>query len=65
VVDPWDEEALLAAMLELSQPAVAERAGALARERAKDFTWPEVGGRILCALRGARPPRFTVGAAGA
>jgi glycosyltransferase involved in cell wall biosynthesis len=65
VVDPWDEEALLAAMLQLSQPAVAERAGALARERAKDFTWPEVGGRILCALRGARPPRFTIGAEGA
>ena len=55
VVDPYDEGALLAAMLELSEPAVAERAGRLARERADALTWPAVGGRILRALTGAPP----------
>jgi glycosyltransferase involved in cell wall biosynthesis len=55
VIDPSDEEALLAAMLEFSDPAVAERSGGLARERAEDFTWPKVGARLLRALSGVAP----------
>ncbi len=50
VIDPSDEEALLAAMLELAEPDVAERCGAFARERAKEFTWAEVAGRVIRAL---------------
>jgi glycosyltransferase involved in cell wall biosynthesis len=51
VVDPHDEDALLAAMLELSEPAVAERLGAAAWERSALFTWHAVAERILRALR--------------
>jgi glycosyltransferase involved in cell wall biosynthesis len=56
VVDPTDEDALLAAMIELSEPAVAERAGRLALERAEGFTWPEVGRRVVRVLSDASPP---------
>jgi glycosyltransferase involved in cell wall biosynthesis len=49
-VDPADGAALLAAMRRLADPATAQRLGAIARERAVDFTWPAVVARILAAL---------------
>ena len=52
VVDPSDDASLLAAMRSLSHPAVAERAGGMARERAEAFTWPSVGARVLRAMSG-------------
>jgi len=56
VIDPSDEEALLAAMLELAVPAVAERCGLRARERAKKFTGAEVAGRVIRALEPGGEP---------
>ena len=56
VIDPSDEEALLAAMAELAVPAVAERLGLSARERAKAFTWAEVAGRVIRALEPGGEP---------
>lgn len=50
VVDPSDEDALLAAMLELADPLRASLAGAAARRRSGLFTWPLVAGRLLRAL---------------
>jgi glycosyltransferase involved in cell wall biosynthesis len=50
VVDPGDEDALLAAMLELADPEVAARLGSAARSRAALFTWEAVAGRVLRAL---------------
>lgn len=57
VVHPADEDALLAAMLELADPDTARRLGAAARERAELFTWQAVGERMLRALglAGERP----------
>jgi glycosyltransferase involved in cell wall biosynthesis len=57
VVDPVDEDALLGAMLELSEPALAARVGSAARLRAPLFTWDAVAGRVLRALR---PPGVPV-----
>jgi glycogen synthase len=54
VVDPADEDALLAAMRELADPDTARRLGAAARERAQLFTWEAVGERMLRALGIAR-----------
>jgi glycosyltransferase involved in cell wall biosynthesis len=51
VVDPRDDGALLAAMLELADPQTARHLGALAREHAALFTWRAVGERLLRALR--------------
>jgi hypothetical protein len=50
VVDPSDDDALLAAMRTLCDPATAQRLGALARVQADRYTWPAVGSRLLRAL---------------
>jgi glycosyltransferase involved in cell wall biosynthesis len=49
-VHPDDDDALLAAMRELADPATAERLGRRALERAPLFTWRAVGERVLRAL---------------
>jgi glycogen synthase len=49
-VDPNDDRALLAAMLELADPDTAARLGALARARSRLFTWRAVAERLLAAL---------------
>jgi glycosyltransferase involved in cell wall biosynthesis len=51
LVDPTDEDALFGAMLELADPATAERLGGLALERAPLFTWSAVAQRVLRALQ--------------
>jgi glycosyltransferase involved in cell wall biosynthesis len=53
IVDPNDDEALLAAMRRLSDPETAARMGAAAKRRSELFTWPAVGRRLLRALEGA------------
>jgi glycogen synthase len=55
VVDPRDEDALVAAMTRLADPETAKRMGAAARERAKLYTWPCVAERLLRALE-LEPP---------
>ena len=50
VVHPDDDDALLAAMCELADPATAERLGRNARRRSRLFTWEAVGQRVLRAL---------------
>jgi glycosyltransferase involved in cell wall biosynthesis len=50
VVHPADDEALLAALRDLSDPQLARRLGAVAGERAELFTWRAVGERMLRAL---------------
>jgi glycosyltransferase involved in cell wall biosynthesis len=50
VVDPGDEQALLDAMLTLSNPEAAREAGARALGKADRFTWHQVARRILAAL---------------
>jgi glycosyltransferase involved in cell wall biosynthesis len=50
LVDPTSDEQIFAAMLELSDPRVAERLGALALERSRLFTWRKVAERLLRAL---------------
>ncbi len=57
VVDPGDDDAIAAAMLELAEPATAARMGALALARAPRFTWKAVAERLLRALA---PPRVDV-----
>lgn len=49
-VDPENEEALVAAMLELARPEVARRLGANALARSPLFTWRAVAERLLRAL---------------
>jgi glycosyltransferase involved in cell wall biosynthesis len=57
VVDPSDEDALLAAMLDLADPGRASAAGAAARLRSERFTWPLVAARLVHALgRPTEPP---------
>jgi glycosyltransferase involved in cell wall biosynthesis len=51
VVDPGDPGALPAAMLELAEPATAERLGQRAREHALPFTWQAVAEGLLRVLR--------------
>lgn len=51
VLDPDDEQALAAAMLELADPGTARRLGERARERSEMFSWRQVGERMLRALR--------------
>jgi glycosyltransferase involved in cell wall biosynthesis len=53
VVDPDDEKALPAAMLELAHPGTARRLGERAEKRSELFTWRQVGERMLRALRPA------------
>jgi glycosyltransferase involved in cell wall biosynthesis len=50
LVRPGDEEGLLGAMLELSNPDTAMRMGAAALERSGRFTWRAVAERVLAAL---------------
>ena len=50
VVEPGDEEGLVAAMLRLCDPAAARELGERAREHAAQFTWEAVAERILRAL---------------
>src|SRR5438445_719617 len=50
LVDPGDDDALVAAMHELADPATAARLGALAQERSRLFTWRAVAVRLLRAL---------------
>ncbi len=55
IVDPGDDEALLAAMLRLADPATAEGMGAAAKERSRLFSWEAVARRLLSALEGEAP----------
>jgi glycosyltransferase involved in cell wall biosynthesis len=57
LVDPTDSDALLGAMLELSDPGTAERLGAIALRRAPLFTWKAVAERVLRALGLPHPRR--------
>lgn len=50
VVDPFDQEALVAAMLELSDPATAQALGDRARAHSDLYTWRAVAERIVRAL---------------
>jgi glycosyltransferase involved in cell wall biosynthesis len=50
LVDPTSDESILEAMLELSDPHVAQSLGALALERSHLFTWEKVAQRLLRAL---------------
>jgi glycosyltransferase involved in cell wall biosynthesis len=50
IVDPSDDQALLAAMRRLSEPETAARMGAAARRRSEMFTWPAVARRLVRAL---------------
>ena len=51
LVDPTSDEAIFEAMLELSDPQVAQSCGALALERSSLFTWEKVAQRLLRALK--------------
>jgi hypothetical protein len=53
LVDPADEGALGAAMLELCEPETAKRLGERAYERSKLLTWQAVAERLLRALQPA------------
>ena len=50
VVDPDDQSALVAAMLQLADGATAARIGAAALARAPFYTWDGVAARVLDAL---------------
>ncbi|GFG54429.1 glycosyltransferase family 4 protein [Mycolicibacterium agri] len=52
VIDPYDFQALVSAMLRLCDPRTAARMGAAAKERSAMFTWPAVAERLLRALDG-------------
>jgi glycosyltransferase involved in cell wall biosynthesis len=52
IVDPHDQATLTTAMVRFCDPAVAQRFGALARERATELTWERVAARLLAALSG-------------
>ena len=53
VVDPGDDDVLLAAMRRLADPETAARMGAAAKRRSELFTWNAVASRLLRALDGA------------
>jgi len=55
VVDPGDDDALLAAMHRLADPETAARLGAIGRARSAAFTWPGVARRLVAALDGEPP----------
>jgi glycosyltransferase involved in cell wall biosynthesis len=59
VVAPGDHEGLVAAMLELADPATAKRHGERARARSALFTWQAVAERLLRVLR---PPGVDISA---
>jgi glycosyltransferase involved in cell wall biosynthesis len=50
IVDPGDPAALFAAMRELADGDAAAQLGAIARQRARHFTWRAVAERIMGAL---------------
>lgn len=50
LVEPGAEDALLAAMIALSDPDAARRMGLAARERARLYTWRKVAERLTRAL---------------
>lgn len=50
IVEPNDEEGLVAAMVRLADPATAQRMGEAGREHAHLYTWPRVAERLLRAL---------------
>jgi glycosyltransferase involved in cell wall biosynthesis len=50
IVHPDDDDGLLAAMRELTDPATAQRLGRNARRRSRLFTWEAVAERLLRAL---------------
>ena len=50
LVDPHDDEALVAAMVRLSDPSEARRVGGIAWGRSGLFTWRNVAERIVRAL---------------
>jgi glycosyltransferase involved in cell wall biosynthesis len=58
MVDPRDREAVTSAMLRFCDAAVAQRLGALARERAKELTWQRVAARLVVALTGRGDAAF-------
>jgi glycosyltransferase involved in cell wall biosynthesis len=58
VVDPRDDDAIAAAMLELCDPANAARLGARALARSSLFTWRKVAERLIRAL-GVTTPTAT------
>ena len=53
LVDPADEDALLDAMFELSDPETAQRLGGLAHDHSAQFTWRALAERLLRALHPA------------
>jgi glycosyltransferase involved in cell wall biosynthesis len=57
LVEPGNDDALLAAMLEMANPETAIRLGRLALEHSALYTWRAVGERVLRALR---PPQVDV-----
>jgi glycosyltransferase involved in cell wall biosynthesis len=57
VVHPDDDDALVAAMLELADPHTAEHLGRNAQRRSRLFTWRAVGERVLRALNCPVPGR--------
>jgi len=60
LVEPNDDEGLVAAMRQLCDPATATRLGAEARRNSDRFTWPLAAQRILRALApdGIEPDRL-------
>jgi len=50
LVDPDDEDELVAAMSELADPGAARRLGEVAAEHAAAFSWPRVAERVLRML---------------
>jgi glycosyltransferase involved in cell wall biosynthesis len=50
VVDPHDQQALERAMLELTDPDLAQRLGAAASRHSEQFTWRATAERLLAAL---------------
>ena len=50
MVDPQDDGAITAAMMDLADPEEAKRLGALAADRTALFSWPSVAGRLLRGL---------------
>jgi glycosyltransferase involved in cell wall biosynthesis len=53
LVDPGDDEALLEAMLDMSDPYTAQRLGQLAQGHSTLYTWRAVAERVLRALEPA------------
>jgi glycosyltransferase involved in cell wall biosynthesis len=54
VVDPYDQQAITAAMIELSDPEVARRLGDQARAHAEKFTWRVTAERLRQVLERTR-----------